>query len=445
MNASSSNSADPLPRPLFVLFPVVLMDMVGFGFIIPILPDYAMQFGATPTLIGLLTASYAFGQFLVSPIIGRLSDRFGRKPLMLLSVAGTCGALLLIGSAWSLPVLFAARLLDGLTGANVTVAQSYIADVTTPKQRARALGMIGAAFGLGFIFGPLFGGVLVGFGYPVPAFVAAGIAVVNFVVIATVLPESRPVAGHAPADAAAPIEPAATDPDATAAAAERGSAAPGGGGRGDGARRRNNPLSVLTGAFAALRTRTVGPLLGILALYSLAFTLFELTFSLFALEALGLSARVRSFLLAYVGVVVAFVQGVAIGPLSRWVGEKRLTVISQVTLALSLVLFAFAPSLWYLAAVLLPLSVSAGLINPLLRSILSQSVDPAETGSVFGVATSFDSLARIVAPTLGGLLIGRVGTWAPGTLGALLVAVVAVLCIVRFRPFVRRADARATR
>lgn len=402
MSDKTSRSAEPLPRPLFVLFPVVLMDMIGFGFIIPILPDYATQFGATPTLIGLLTGSYAFGQFLVAPIIGRLSDRFGRKPLMLLSVAGTCGALLLIGSAWSLPILFAARLLDGLTGANVTVAQSYIADVTTPSQRARGLGMIGAAFGLGFIFGPLFGGVLVGFGYGVPAFVAAGIAVVNFVVIATVLPESR---------RGAPAQP---------------SRRPG-----------RTPLGVISGAVSALRRPQVGSVLAIVAAYGFAFTLFELTFSLFALEALGLSARLRSFLLAYIGVVVAFMQGVAIGPLSRRIGEQRLTVIAQAVLAVSLLLFAFAPSLRYVVVVLLPLAATAGLIQPLLRSILSQTVDAAETGSLFGVATSFDSLSRIIAPTLGGVLIGQVGTWAPGTIGAILVGAVAIVSVFRFQPFVR--------
>lgn len=402
---STSESARSLPRSLFVLFPVVLMDMIGFGFIIPLLPDYATQFGATPALIGLLTASYAFGQFLAAPLIGRLSDRFGRKPLLLVSVAGTCGALLLIGSAWSLPLLFAARLFDGLTGASATVAQSYVADVTTTQQRARALGLIGAAFGLGFIFGPLFGGVLVAFGYGVPAFVAAGIAVVNFIVVATLLPESAPGARRG-----------AAEKQTTDSSGKQG---------------------VLAAAIAALRTPRLGPVLRILAIYSLAFTLFELTFSLFALEALELGPRVRSFLLAYIGFIVAVMQGVVIGPLTQNVGERRLVFISAVLLSVSLVLFAFSRSTLYLAIVLLPLSATAGLMQPLLRSLLSQSVDPAEIGSSFGVATSFDSLNRMIAPALGGALIGTVGSWGPGLVGGVLCAVTAVMIARLFRPFAR--------
>ena len=179
-------------RSMTLLFSVVLMDMIGFGFIIPILPDYLSSFGGSQSLFGILLASYALGQFIAAPIVGRLSDRFGRKPLLLFSIGGTFISLLVLGFARTLPLLFVSRVVDGLTGGNVTVAQSYIADITDEEDRSKGLGIIGAAFGLGFIMGPLFGGVLVGFGMHVPAFVAAGIAATNLLLITFVLPESLP-------------------------------------------------------------------------------------------------------------------------------------------------------------------------------------------------------------------------------------------------------------
>jgi DHA1 family tetracycline resistance protein-like MFS transporter len=417
-NESSRGSAADtrLPRPLYVLFSVVLMDMVGFGFVIPLLPDYAGQFGATPALIGLLTATYSFGQFLISPIVGKLSDRYGRKPLLLVSVAGSVAALVLLGSAWSLTVVFAARLLDGLTGGNLTVAQSYIADSTDSAGRARALGMIGAAFGLGFILGPLFGGILVRYGFAVPAYTAAGIALANFVLVATVLPESLPrrarEADAAEADAATSGHP--------------------------GSSRRSRRMFPLERLRRALSMPAVAPVLVIILVYGLAFTLFELTFSLFAREALGMSPDHRSFLLAYIGVIVAVVQGLLVGPVTRRFGERRLIVACAALLAVVFAFWAFSSSVLYLAIVLLPLSVGAGLMQPVLRSVLSQSVPQEETGGILGVSASADSLNRVIGPSLGGLLIGQVGTWAPGILGSLLLVAVTLLARRVFRGSFRR-------
>ncbi len=164
--------------------------MVGFGFIIPLIPDYISSFGGAPALAGILMASYAVGQFFAAPIVGRLSDRFGRKPLFLFSIGGTFLSLLLLGLAPSLPFIFASRILDGLTGGNITVAQSYIVDITDDKNRAKGFGIIGMAFGFGFIIGPLFGGLLSRFGLSTPAFVAAGIAATNLLLISIILPES---------------------------------------------------------------------------------------------------------------------------------------------------------------------------------------------------------------------------------------------------------------
>ena len=192
---------------LLTIFLIVFIDLLGFSLILPLLPYYAESYGATPTVVGLLVASYAAAQLFGAPLLGRLSDRFGRRPVLLLSVAGTSAGFLLLGfadplgrwlaglvapnaaNAFIIGLLFLSRILDGLTGGNITVAQAYITDVTDEQNRAKGLGLIGAAFGLGFIIGPAAGGALSRFGYNLPAFVAAGVSLINFLMILTLLPE----------------------------------------------------------------------------------------------------------------------------------------------------------------------------------------------------------------------------------------------------------------
>lgn len=176
-------------KPLFSIFLIVFIDMLGFGLILPLLPYYAETFGASDTVIGLLVASYAAAQLIGAPVLGRLSDRYGRRPVLLISLIGTMVGFIMLGVAKTLLVLFASRILDGITGGNISVAQAYITDVTDDENRARGLGMIGAAFGLGFIIGPASGGLLSQFGFSVPAFVAAGLVAINILLVAMWLPE----------------------------------------------------------------------------------------------------------------------------------------------------------------------------------------------------------------------------------------------------------------
>ena len=175
---------------LSIIFIIVFIDLLGFSLILPLLPFYAETFGASPTIVGLLVASYAAAQLIGAPLLGRLSDRFGRRPILLISILGTFVGFLMLGFAQSLWILFASRLLDGFTGGNISVAQAYITDITDEKNRARGLGLLGAAFGLGFIIGPAIGGTLSVYGYAIPAFVAAGFSLLALFGVIFFLPES---------------------------------------------------------------------------------------------------------------------------------------------------------------------------------------------------------------------------------------------------------------
>jgi len=269
---------------LLNIFLVVFIDLLGFGLILPLLPYYAGQYGASSFLIGLLVASYAAAQFIGAPLMGRLSDRFGRRPILVLSIGGTALGFLLLGLAVPLGkalsafvldnptpeqllalqngailgIMFISRMLSGLTGGNITVAQAYIADVTDARNRARGLGLIGAAFGLGFILGPAIGGALSRWGYAVPAFAAAGLATLNLLGVIALLPESL--------------------------TEER---------KAELARQKKRALISIPAMIEELAKPRVGPLITVRLFFALASALFQTMFSLWARDRLGLNAQTQ--------------------------------------------------------------------------------------------------------------------------------------------------------
>jgi MFS transporter, DHA1 family, tetracycline resistance protein len=390
------------PARLFNIFFVVFVDLLGFSIILPLLPYYAEKFGATPAIVGLLTASYAAATLVGAPLMGRLSDRYGRRPVLLFSVAGTLIGFLFLGFAepigqilanlfapnavnlFTLGVLFFSRILDGITGGNITVAQAYISDVTDEKNRARGLGIIGAAFGLGFIIGPAVGGLLSQWGYSVPAFAAAGLSFLNLLSIYFWLPESL--------------------------TEERRAAI----------QQQKRPSFTLKALFNALNRPKVGPLLHVRFFFGLAFAIFQSTFSLYAQYKLKLSPQTTGYVLAYVGLLSVLVQGVGIGLVTKRFRENAILITSMWLMVFGLVGWALTPDLRVMLVVILPLALGGGTLNTILNSAITKAVHRDEIGGTLGISASLESMTRVIAPIAGSILLGKVGAWAPGVASAVL-------------------------
>ncbi len=380
-------------KRLFSIILVVFIDLLGFSLILPLLPYYAETFSANQTTTGILIASYAVMQLIGAPILGRLSDRFGRRPVLLLSVFGTFLGFLLLGFANALWMLFASRILDGLTGGNLSVAQAYISDVTDEKSRSKGLGMIGAAFGLGFIIGPVTGGLLSQWGYAVPAFAAAAISFINLILIYAWLPESL-------------------TQEKRAQMTEK------------------RPAITFNALLVAFQRPFTGSILITRFFFGLAFAIFQTIFSLYALAKFNLSARDTGFVLTYVGVLSVIVQGFLVGRLTSRYREDLLITVSVVLMGISLLGWALAPSLLWLYIIMTPTALSGGLLNTLLSSTLTKAVAPQEIGGILGLSAAVESSTRIIAPLLGGTLLQQIGTWAPGAFGAVVMVGVSIYVFI---------------
>ncbi len=371
-------------KRLFSIFLVVFVGLLGFSIILPLLPFYAETFGANPTVVGLLVAIYAAAQMVSAPLLGRLSDRYGRRPLLLISILGSSAGFVLLGFANSLLILFLARLMDGLTGGNISIAQAYITDITDEKNRSRGLGLIGAAFGLGFIIGPALGGILSQWSYSLPAFVAAGISILNFFMVLFWLPESL------------------TEDKKLLISQQK-----------------RNSISIVA-MLNALKRPVVGNLLHTRLFYGFSFSIFQTIFALYGQYRFGLDAKNTGYILAYVGVLSAVTQVVVVGRLTDRFEDKHLILAATVIIGLSLFGWAFAPNILFLLIILLPIALSAGVLNTVINSAITKAVPPFEFGGILGISASLESATRVIAPTIGGYLLGSLGTSAPGILAGLI-------------------------
>jgi DHA1 family tetracycline resistance protein-like MFS transporter len=430
--------------PIFV---IVLIDLLGLTIIIPLLPLYAASFGADPVTIGLLGSTYPTMQFIASPILGGLSDRFGRKPVLVLSQIGTFIGFLVLGFATTLPVLFLSRIIDGISGANIVAAQAAITDSTTERTRTQGLGLIGAAFGLGFTLGPAIAGIslaLSGNDYRVPAFVAAGFSLLSILLTLFWFKETLP-------------------------AEKRGQ---------PGERRRGSFFGNLA---RALANPLVSILLLIMFMQQLIFGGYENLFSLFSLSRLGLNAAGNALLFVFIGIVLVLVQGKYIGPLSRRYGERKLIFAGLALLSVGLILTALTPAVvvpWYSAAELqaelsvstttilvplpttdtsgwlgllwiavasIPMAIGAGFLSPSINSLITKRVPKSEIGASLGASSSLVSLANIITPIGGALLFQTLGTSAPFLIGGVVMAGVLALAMARIKPAATPVMASATK
>jgi|SRR5579859_1699245 len=366
-----------------VLFFIVFIDLLGFGIIIPQLPFYGVHFGASPAAVTLLMSCYSLAQFFMSPVLGRLSDRIGRRPVLLVSMGCSCLAYLWLGFASALWTLFAARLIAGAGAGNIAAAQAYITDITSPEKRAKGMGMIGAAFGLGFTIGPWVGGVLAG-ADPTPAdlqrpaFFAAGLSALAFVLVIAILKESLPQGGVPP---------------------------------------RGNRLEL---ARSAMHRPTLRLLILLFFAITAAFAGMETTFALWTKDAFGWGPKQVGWLFFFVGCVLIVVQGGMIGPLSRRLGEARLVLVGSAAIALGLAGVTIAVNLAILLIASACLALGMGLLNPSISSLISRQAGTDERGGIMGVSQSGASLARVVGPAVAGPLFELLGRNAPYYTGALV-------------------------
>ncbi len=417
---SNANSEDKLDfKKIMPIFVIVLIDLLGLTIIIPLMPLYATTFGASPLMIGLLGAIYPIMQFIGAPVLGRLSDQYGRKPILLISQIGTFVGFIMLGLAQALPMLFLARAIDGLSGANISTTQAVITDSTNERNRTQGLGLLGAAFGLGFVVGPVIAFIALALSqndYRAPAFVAAGFSLLSILLTYFWLQETH-------------------------GREKRGT---------DAAR---SALSLRT-MYNALQHPTVGVLLLLIFFQQIAFGGFEQLLALFTLGRLGLNGSGNAIIFVFVGIIVVAVQGGYVGKWSHKYGDRRVIFAGLALLAIGLLLIAFTPQqpapwyskaemqnelaqhgsavgaaghsnpsatsdvtvplpddsnkswlglIWILVA-MVPTAIGGGVLQPTINSLITKRIEPSEIGGTLGISAALLSGANALAPLIGGLL-----------------------------------------
>jgi DHA1 family tetracycline resistance protein-like MFS transporter len=427
--------------PIFV---IVLVDLLGLTIIIPLLPLYATSYGLNPAMIGLLGAAYPIMQFIGAPLLGRLSDQHGRKPVLVISQIGTLVGFIMLASATSGWMLFLSRIIDGISGANIATAQAAISDSTSEKTRTQGLGLIGAAFGLGFIIGPVIAYVSLavsGNDYRAPALAAACFSLLSILLTSFWFTETLPREN-----------------------------------RGKG---RDKPTLSFKSMLTAIAHPTVGILLVLIFAQQIAFGGFEQLLALFTLSNLGFNASGNAIIFVYVGAIVVAVQGYFIGKWSRRFGDRRLVFAGLALLAVGLLIFGLTPRqpmpgylqtvleaelsggramvgeipptediavelpddsnngwfglAWVLVA-MVPVSIGGGILQPAINSLITKRVGALEVGGMLGISAAFLSAANALAPLIGGVLFQGVGPRTPFILGGILMAILLAIALKMLTP-----------
>jgi DHA1 family tetracycline resistance protein-like MFS transporter len=357
-------------RPLLVIFLTIFVNLVGFGIIIPLLPFYAQTFGASPLTIGLLFAVFSACQLVAAPLLGDLSDKYGRRPVLIFSLAGTVVSFVMMALAHSVAMLFVARIVDGLSGGNISTARAYVADVTEPKDRARAYGLIGAAFGMGFIMGPALSGVLARYSYTAPVWAAAGVTLVATLMAWFWLPETvhRAAAGT------------------------------------------GMPFRNLA---EMMRRPGLRRMLWIDFIYWFAFAIFQTTFALFVARRFGFDVSQTGYFFAGFGILGAVVQGGVIRPTVHRLGDKPTFILGLVCAGIGLIGATLAHTVTLFTIALVPLALGIGFGHPTVSALVSRAGRDDEQGRVQGAAGAMESLGRAMGPVWGNAALARFGDGMP--------------------------------
>jgi DHA1 family tetracycline resistance protein-like MFS transporter len=359
-----------MTRPLLVIFLTIFVNLVGFGIIVPLLPFYAETFGASPLVVGLLFAVFSLCQLIAAPILGDLSDRYGRRPILIISLIGTVVSFVMLALAHSLAMLFIARIVDGLSGGNISTARAYVADVTEPKDRSRAFGLIGAAFGLGFILGPGISALLAPISYTAPIWAAAGITLIATLMAWFWLPE-------------------------TVHRAHAGTGMP------------------FRNVVAMMGRPVLRRVLLMDFAYWFAFAMFQTTFALFASARFGFDAGQTAFFFAVFAVLGAVVQGMFIRTIVGRLGDKATFMLGLVFAATGLVAATLTHTVALFAVSLIPLALGIGFGHPTMSSLISRAARAEEQGRVQGAASAVESLGRTIGPVWGSASLQRFGEASP--------------------------------
>jgi DHA1 family tetracycline resistance protein-like MFS transporter len=375
---------------LLVLFITIFVDLLGFGIVIPILPNYVKEIGASNWMVGVVTAVYSLMQFLFTPIWGSLSDRIGRRPVIIISIVITIFSSLMFSQATGLFVLIISRVLGGIGSGNISAAQAYISDITPPEKRAQSMGLIGAAFGLGFIFGPPVGGIIKStYGIEYVGYLTAFIGVINLVMAFFFLPESI----HQ--------------------------------------KNKHSSISIfpVKDFIRVFKMKGLAALFFIYHIYIVAFFMFQTTAALIWKEIYHFTDKEIGYVFAFIGISTTLMQGFLIGFFTRLFGEKKLLYIGTLLMMLCLIFFSYIPLYLFIPVgllILLFLAIANGMIGPSGLSILSQMSSPNEQGKVLGLYQSFGSLARVIGPLVGTLFYD-VNPHLPYWIGAIILCINVIL------------------
>lgn len=390
-------------RRIWIIFLIVFVNLLGFGIILPLLPYYIESLGAGVLVVGLLSATYSLFQLISAPILGELSDKIGRRPILIFSLLGTTVSFFLLGWAKTLPLLFLSRIIDGASGGNISTAQAYVADITKKENRTQGMGILMAAFSLGFILGPALGGVLSRYGYAVPAYVAGVVSLIATILTYFYLPETvkiKPAAGL--------IKP-------------------------------KKKYFSFKDFYDVFTHPQVGNVVIVSFLMMVAFSIMQGTFAWFSEHNLGLGAEQNGYLFAYLGFVGIVVQIFLLKKITKAMSDYRLIVISLVMMSVSFVLLAESYDLRLLLLALTGLAFANSILGPVLAGLVSKLTPDHEQGNIMGVSQSVGSIARLIGPILGVVLYERLGAQSPFFFGSLILMLTALGSTLWLKPVTFRA------